>query len=324
MKPAFSVIFLTTLIGAGQGLFLAYFCVEIFQLLNIIEIESIKGASVASALSLTLLIAGLIASFFHLGHPERAWRAAAMWRTSWLSREVILLPIVMLLIAVYTLLKYMDNQTVLFSLANDRAINVSFAIGFLACFAVILLYLCTAMIYACIKFLRQWHSPLTILNFLLMGLASGSTLAVVIASQFDPLLTGFFANWAIALSVLALGSRFLSMRRNKGLKSPSTLQTAIGIHHPNITQLAQGAMGGSFNTRAFIHTYGASVVLLARRYFLMAAFIVPIVILAGFGADALLIAVLVAAIQFSGLLVERWYFFIEAEHPQNLYYQMIS
>jgi len=42
-------------------------------------------------LSLALLPPGLLASFFHLGHPERGWRAASKWRTSWLSREVIAL-----------------------------------------------------------------------------------------------------------------------------------------------------------------------------------------------------------------------------------------
>ena len=29
-------------------------------------------------------------------------------------------------------------------------------------------------------------------------------------------------------------------------------------------------------------------------------------------------------IQYAGLLMERWYFFAEANHPQNLYYQRIS
>jgi sulfite dehydrogenase (quinone) subunit SoeC len=28
--------------------------------------------------------------------------------------------------------------------------------------------------------------------------------------------------------------------------------------------------------------------------------------------------------QYAGLLAERWYFFAEAKHPQNLYYQAIS
>ena len=28
--------------------------------------------------------------------------------------------------------------------------------------------------------------------------------------------------------------------------------------------------------------------------------------------------------QYAGLLAERWYFFAQANHPQNLYYQAIS
>jgi DMSO reductase anchor subunit len=30
------------------------------------------------------------------------------------------------------------------------------------------------------------------------------------------------------------------------------------------------------------------------------------------------------AIQYCGLLAERWFFFAQAKHPQNLYYQSIS
>jgi DMSO reductase anchor subunit len=29
-------------------------------------------------------------------------------------------------------------------------------------------------------------------------------------------------------------------------------------------------------------------------------------------------------VQYAGLLAERWYFFADANHPQNLYYQAIS
>ena len=38
--------------------------------------------------ALVLALAGLAISIFHLGRPERAWRALAGWRHSWLSREV--------------------------------------------------------------------------------------------------------------------------------------------------------------------------------------------------------------------------------------------
>ena len=86
MRPAWSVILLTTLIGAGQGLYLALVAVEF------LSSPPREFLVVGAILSLLFLAAGLVASFFHLGHPERAWRSAAMWRTSWLSREVIVLP----------------------------------------------------------------------------------------------------------------------------------------------------------------------------------------------------------------------------------------
>ena len=40
MKPAISVILLTTLIGAGQGLFLAYYSAEVFSLLTLLPASS--------------------------------------------------------------------------------------------------------------------------------------------------------------------------------------------------------------------------------------------------------------------------------------------
>ena len=324
MKPAFSVIFLTTLIGAGQGLFLAYYGAELLVLLSILPGETVAGVSRAGLLSLALLVAGLIASFFHLGHPERAWRAATMWKTSWLSREVIALPTAMAMICLYVILKLTGNQTFVYQLANGTAVNLDIVIGYLSIFTVLILFLCTSMIYATLKFIPQWHSPLTVVNFLLMGCASGFTLAAAMSTHYDPQLFDYFCGFAIAFTCAALVSRTSSLIRNKKLRPPSTLQSAIGIHHPTIRQLAQGAMGGSFNTRAFIHNYGVAVVKLARRFFLLAAFIVPVVLLSISDENALIICFVAFTSQFLGLLVERWYFFIEAEHPQNVYYQMIS
>ena len=104
MHPAFSVILLTTLIGAGQGLFLALFTVQSYALRGPAAARSQAGGfyvAAAALIALALLVAGLVASFFHLGRPERAWRSAAQWRTSWLSREVIVLPAFMGAVALY-------------------------------------------------------------------------------------------------------------------------------------------------------------------------------------------------------------------------------
>jgi len=323
MKPAFSVIFLTTLIGAGQGLFLAYYSAEWLVLLNMLQPASSDNSALAAGISFLLLAAGLLASFFHLGHPERAWRAAAMWRTSWLSREVIALPAAMATVFAYAVIRFGALDFQLLTLGKIP-VSLSTLVGFLAVLAIFALFICTAMIYASLKFLRQWHSPLTVLNFLLMGAASGFSLATVLAVALAAGPFGYFSTMAILLTLAALVSRMFSLSRNRNLRSPSTLQSAIGVHHPTIRQMAQGAMGGSFNTRAFMHSYGAGVVRLARRFFLMGGFVLPVLLLYFSDADSLLICAVAVLLQFLGLLTERWYFFIEAEHPQNVYYQMIS
>ncbi len=324
MKPAISVILLTTLIGTGQGLFIAQFSADAFVVLTILEPLQSENALPATALSLLFLFAGLTASFFHLGRPERAWRVAAMWRTSWLSREVIALPATMVLICVYGLLKYRGDGSVVFVLGNGNPVHIATLVGVFAMLAVFMLYICTAMIYSCLEFLRQWYSPLTALNFTLMGSASGFTLATAVSAATQTGHGDYFLAMAILLTLLALLSRFITLLRNRRLRKPSTLQSAIGIHHPTIRQIAQGAMGGSFNTRAFIHQYGAAVITFSRRYFLIAGFIFPTLLLSFSAANSTALCLLAFGVQFTGLLVERWYFFIEVEHPQNIYYQVIS
>jgi DMSO reductase anchor subunit len=323
MKPAFSVIFLTTLIGAGQGLFLAYYSAGWLVMLNILPAPSGDYSARAAIVSLLLLAAGLLASFFHLGHPERAWRAATMWRTSWLSREVIALPVVIASVFLYACIQLLAVDFEVFRLGR-LPVSLSTLVGFVAVLAIVALFACTAMIYACLPFLRQWHSPLTVLNFFLMGCASGFTLASLLSVAGGGAHFDYFCSMAIALTLAALVSRWFSLLRNRRLRSPSTLQSAIGIHHPSIRQIAQGAMGGSFNTRAFIHSYGAAVVRLARRGFLLAGFVLPLLLLSISGEASLVIVSLALLLQMLGLMLERWYFFIEAEHPQNVYYQMIS
>jgi DMSO reductase anchor subunit len=98
MHPAFSILFFTTLAGAAQGLVFALALAVLFGL------ELAPGfLGVALGLAEVLLVAGLAASFMHLGRKARAWRAVLMWRTSWMSREVIVLPVFIALVALWGL-----------------------------------------------------------------------------------------------------------------------------------------------------------------------------------------------------------------------------
>ena len=105
MHPAFSVIFLTTLSGVGQGLFLALYTGQLYSVVEVVPVEdSHTHYGIGALISLLFLGAALFSSFFHLGHPERAWRAIAMWRTSWLSREACLVVITLALFTLYAAL----------------------------------------------------------------------------------------------------------------------------------------------------------------------------------------------------------------------------
>ena len=322
MHPAFSVIFLTTLIGAGQGLFLALFSGQTYSAVNLLPAQHSSFYIIGSLLAVALLIGGLMASFFHLGHPERAWRAASQWRTSWLSREVIALPIAMGLVFFYGVFHWINWEVDLFG--NQLPGQVTLIIGAMASVAVFLLYLCTAMIYASIKFLQEWASALTVLNYILLGGASGFTLATALAAYNAPTLVGFFGGWAIILTVGGLITRLVSLYRNANIKAVSTVQTAIGIRHTQVQQKAMGMMGGSYNTREYFHGKTAAFLKSIKYIFLVLVFPLPIMlIVAGMKADSGLLLLLAFAVQYVGLLFERWFFFAQANHPQNLYYQTI-
>ena len=130
---------------------------------------------------------------------------------------------------------------------------------------------------------------------------------------------------ALALTAAAWLGRSLSLRRNARLKPSSTLQSAIGIRHPKITQRAMGFMGGSFNTREFFHGRSGALLRQVKGFFLLAAFVLPLVLLAlGLWSASAGWLALAFAVQYLGLLAERWFFFAQANHPQNLYYQTIS
>lgn len=327
MNPALSVILLTTLIGAGQGLLLALFTVQSYALVGLLaQAERALFLAGGSAIALALLGAGLIASFFHLGHPERAWRTAAQWRSSWLSREVIVLPAFMAAVAAYGLAHALGWTPALVTLADGLVFDASFVLGVLASLLAFALFVCTAMIYACMRFLAEWHTPLTLVNFTLLGAASGFTLAAAWAAQVAPDLVGFLSGWALVLTAAATVGRLAALRRNARLTPRSTLQTAIGVKHPRVVQTAQGFMGSSFNTREFFHRQGPRRVQAVKWVFLLGSFALPLWLLAVGRQTAAAPVWLAAAfaVQYLGLLAERWFFFAQARHPQNLYYQAVS
>ncbi|MTH95236.1 DmsC/YnfH family molybdoenzyme membrane anchor subunit, partial [Roseibium sp. RKSG952] len=95
MHPAPSVIIFTTFSGLGFGLL---FFLGLGQ-------PPVTGfvAFVFYAIAYALAVGGLLASTFHLGHPERAWKAFSQWKSSWLSREGVCAVAALIIMGLYAL-----------------------------------------------------------------------------------------------------------------------------------------------------------------------------------------------------------------------------
>ena len=325
MHPAFSVIFLTTLIGVGQGLFLALYTGQLYSVVKVLPTQdSASFYGLGSFIALLFLGAGLLASFFHLGHPERAWRSAARWKTSWLSREVIVLPAFMAMTALYGLIHYSGWNPLLFTFRGVIDVDLSLLVGGINTLLAFTLFLCTGMIYACIKFLQEWASPLTVVNYTLLGGASGFALATAFAAWHGTELVSFYAGWSIILTLTGFITRSASLIRNSRIKHMSSLRSAIGVRHARIEQKSQGFMAGSFNTREYFHGAPATLFSAIKWLFLVLVFPVPVLLLSmGLNQPATSIFIAAFLIQYAGLIAERWFFFAQSNHPQNLYYQTV-
>jgi DMSO reductase anchor subunit len=230
----------------------------------------------------------------------------------------------MAVFAAWGLVHYSGWNPTLFMLGDSVEVDLSLlvgAVGTLLCFA---LFVCTGMIYACIKFLQEWATPLTVINYILFGGASGFMLATAFAAWRGSELVDFYGGWAIVMTVIAFVTRSASLIRNGRLRHKSTVQSAIGIRHARIEQKAQGAMAGSFNTREFFHGASPRKYRFVKWVFLALVFPVPLLLVtAGLATQAFGLLLAAFLVQYLGLLAERWFFFAEANHPQNLYYQTV-
>ena len=163
MHPAYSVIFFTTASGAGYGLLAVLSLAGAFGLAAPDRTLGIAGFGLAFA----LITAGLLSSTFHLGRPERAWRAFSEWRTSWLSREGV--------VAVATYVP--AGLMALGWIVLGRTDGLFAGLGILTAMAAAATVYCTGQIYATLPTIRQWQQPLTTPVYLILALATGALLA---------------------------------------------------------------------------------------------------------------------------------------------------
>lgn len=307
MHPAFSVIFFTVASGAGFGLFSLLYIADVFRLGGGFNREQlIMGGLMAMA----LIIFGLLSSTFHLANPKNAWRAFSRFRTSWLSREGVFAVLFMPLALGYLLCIWFDAPPFL-----------RISIGFFAAVLAWITVFSTGMIYACLKTIRQWHTPLVPANYLALGYASGSLLLLLgaVVARLDTV--PYIAMSALIVSIAAVLKAIYFFWIGSPSVTP-TINTATGLTRAGVKLLDTGHTHGTFLTQEFGFQLARKKAGLLRTLVFIIGFGVPglMLVLIFQQPQALLAATVALFAVMLGASMERWLFFAEARHVVNLYH----
>jgi len=289
MHPAPSVIVFSTISGLGFGL--------LFWLGIDPTPPTGLSAFVFFAIAYALSVGGLISSTFHLGHPERAWRALSQWRSSWLSREGISAVLALIIMGIYAI-------DLIFLQIHATALGLIGAV--LSLFTVFT----TSMIYAQLDTVPRWKTPLTPALYLSLSMSGGALLSGRV-------------NMAILLLVIAAIFQFIWWQRgDTALPEGGTdIGTATGLgERGTVRSMAHPHTAPNYLVKEFIYVIGRKHARKLRRIAFGLTFVLPIIcLLLPFSHVLAVVAVLS---HIAGVATSRWLFFAEAEHVVGLYYGM--
>jgi len=305
VNPAFSVIFFTVTAGAGYGLLFLLAFSRLGGLAPDISPDQIAGTGI---LGLVLVTLGLLSSTLHLANPRNAWRSFVRFRTSWLSRE-----------AVFAVLFYPLSLAWLVVEWTQGNVGASATLGVLSALLAVVVLICTAMIYASLKTIRQWNTALTPVNFVLLAMLLGALVFLVVLAFLD-LPTGPLA--AVTLVVLCAAALVkLVYFHWIGQPQGPTINTALGFTRATVRLLDVGHAADTFHTREFGFEMARTKLVWIRVASVVLAFVVPLALVAGLvGAPSVGHLVAAAVSAYVGVFLERWLFFAEARHVVNLYH----
>ena len=310
MHPSFSIVFFTTASGAGFGLLCL---LGLGVPLGLLPIDPWFGVT-ALASAFILAFGGLVSSAFHLGRPERAWRAFSQWRSSWLSREGVLSVATLIAAAVFAI----------GWIAFGALTGITGLFGIFAAVLAAGTIYCTGMIYASLKPIHQWHNGWVVPNYLALGLMAGFLVLDLIERFWLPFPLGT-PILTLSAVLAAWWTKERYWRFIDTISAPSTVESATALGPRGRVRLLEPPhtqdnyllkeMGYRIARK---HRVRLRLIARLLIFVLPAILTLAALIVAGrIGQIAAAVAVAGAAL---GLVVERWLFFAEAKHTVMLYY----
>jgi sulfite dehydrogenase (quinone) subunit SoeC len=310
MNPAYSVIFFTSASGLGYGL-LAF--MGLFAGLGLLPADRWLGFW-GLGIALAAVTFGLLSSLFHLGHPERAWRAMSQWRSSWLAREGVVA------VLTYVPAGVLGISWVFFEDTTGGVALAGFVVAFLSAMTVY----STGMIYGSLRTIPAWYLPLVPANYLVLAAMTGAVWFVGLLQVFQ---ISAVPATVIALFLLVTGliSKIRYWRQIDEAPVTSTSGTATGLGHLGEVRLLETPnTSANYLNKEMGFRVARKHALKLRRITLLAGFLLPFALLSltavASGLPAILLAVVAALVMMAGVVMERWLFFAEARHVVNLYY----
>lgn len=287
MHPAPSVILFTTLSGLGFGL---------LTWLGL-GFPDVSGwvAFVFYAIGFGLSVGGLLASTFHLGHPERAWKAFSQWRSSWLSREGVAAVAALMVMGLHALLVIFFDTRIA-------------PLGWLGAALCLVTVYATSMIYAQMTTVPRWKTALTPALLLSISIAGGA------------LLSGQITAALVLLPIAAVLQVIWWVRGDSAFAdSGSSIGSATGLGtRGSVRAFEPPHTGTNYLLREFVFQIGRKHAFKLRAIALVLGFILPVLlILIPFAHVLALVAII---LHLMGIAASRWLFFAEAEHVVGLYY----
>ncbi len=312
MHPPLSLIFFFLTAGTSIGSFIFMYSLELLSLFGKGEGLPDEVIYKLGVFQVVLMGLGAFGASFHLGHKLRAWKAIKRFRTSWLSREAVFSGAYGFTLVLYLLMKFTDAGPL-----PEHIFGVSTLIlGILSGFS-------TAMIYASNKFVLEWNTSITVIYYLLMYLMLGSSLMAYASHLYGLPYLGSFLFLTFLFVALGLGFRIAFNVRQFYIKRP-TLNEALNLpHNRPIRVLDTGSTTDNFCTTEFYYKKGKELISTVLPIAYLFTFVVPLFLVVYSWITGVVnhwtLGITFLSVLF-GSALERWCFFVEGNHVQNLFY----
>jgi DMSO reductase anchor subunit len=301
MKPTWPLLALTLLQGLSVGL------ASVAAALLLSHPVDFRLVFVCQSAALITGGLGGISSFFHMHRLAAGKYVMRRLKTSWLSREA-------LSTGVYTVGVGLSVLSCLIRMPEAVWAAFSLAAAVLGIAAVYI----TAMLYATIRAMRSWHSPLTVLMFFGAAAVSGTSWAWGIAGIMHKVVLGLDTTLGIALAITAV-LKILQIRHFRETEHLVMSSTGTGLSQKPYRVLDTGTTRPPYRHQTQIWP----TLTLAQRiwgYGTMTVLMWGIPVIALILRTDSVFHVIAAAGVGLGLIFERWMFFGDATHSSRVWF----